>query len=598
MTEQTSPTPEADSIPDPAEEQEVKIEGPTDDPQSKSLFSIFLTPLVGLVVILAGYFGMLFFWRESLYGPAIPNLVRVSSLGLIPLLFTIWLLIFAELSRKAVIGIFVGMLVLIGGFICTLRSVEFDGDMLMTLHYRWEPVHDDVLAAHREKVASENVSDESTPALFPVVQPTDAPAYRGADRLGIVTGPPISTDWNANPPKELWRAPIGGGYSAFAVVGNYAFTLEQRGENEVVSCYDTTTGHEIWIYEYPARFYEAMGGLGPRATPTIDENRVYTVGAVGDVNCLDAVSGELIWKKNPLEHYNIPNVTWGISSSPLIVEDTVVINPGGPKGNGLIAYNKLTGEEVWKCEGLTSFTKEEGFDKNLCGYSSPTLIELHGVRQILNFDGFGLAGHNPETGKQLWSFQHENNAGVNVAQPILLDENQFFISSSYGNGSALVKVNYDGKAWSTEKVWQNSISMRCKFTSPVLHNGYVYGLDEGILMCLDPINDKKMWKRGRYGHGQVLLVDGNLLIISEKGDLVLVEANPEKFNEIASIPVLKKSAKVWNPHTLVNGIVYVRDHVEMAAYDLRKNTQQNTSSTAESQPSGTAEISETESSRD
>lgn len=517
---------------------------------------------VVLMISLAGSFYWVRYVYETIAGQNWVNLLTVIIVGSQLILLLLWFCFLSYFKRKTVWTTVLVLLLCGTGWASSIRDFNFDGDMNLYVSYYWDP-----LPQTPQKTAA--ASQDTETAEFAILS-TDMPAYRGIRRDGIVEGPVLRTDWKQNPLIELWRTPVGAGYASMAVVGNSLVTIEQRDQNEAISCYDTRSGKLRWLYEYPARFFEAMGGLGPRTTPTISQGLVVSMGAMGDVTCLDFRSGKLIWARNILADLKIPNVVWGMSSSPLIYGETVCINPGGPQGNGLVGLSLKDGSTLWKCAGVDQFD-EAANNQNLCGYSSPMLREIDGFRQIVIFDGHGLSGHDMTNGKQLWHHKYVNGAKVNCAQPIVLENQQdVFISSSYSMGSALLHIEQveQGK-WTVKEIWHDVRIMRTKFTSPVYYQGYVYGLDEGILMCIDPKTGKKQWKRGRYGHGQVLLTHDQLLIIAEDGDLAIVKADPDKFQELARQKVLPRTSRVWNPHALVDGIVYVRDHLEMAAFDLR-----------------------------
>jgi outer membrane protein assembly factor BamB len=500
------------------------------------------------------------FWNPTM-GAGMTNMVGYSIILLAIILTVAWLVLFSPFRWKSVLAALALLGVMVGGAFASVREIEFNGDMGLVVHYRWQPTAQERLAAHR---ARQNVGGSLDSVEIPAVTPEDMPAYRGTNRDGLVTGPQLSQDWHTSPPTQLWQQPCGGGYSGISVLGNFAVTLEQRGENEAIVCYSAATGDERWVHEYPARFYEPMGGLGPRATPTIFEDAVYSYGAEGDLFCLDLATGEVRWSIDTLVD-GAKNVMWALSSSPLVVENMVIVEVGGPDGDGLAAFDRSTGEVIWERPGVARLS--EANVENRAGYSSPVLVELHGIRQILIFDGEGLRAHVPETGEQLWFHEFNNGAGVNVAQPILFEDGRIFLSQSYGVGCRMISVTHDAGEWQTETLWDN-LNMKCKFTSPVLLEGYLYGLDEGILVCLDPETGERQWKKGRYGHGQVLLTHGQLVVMSERGDLVLVNANPDTFEEVTSFKAIN-SPKVWNPHALAGGIAWVRNHETMAAYDLR-----------------------------
>ena len=542
--------------------QESASHSPADRADSRKTARQIFTLLYAVAMVLAAA-GLAFVWLmwDPTWGPAVQNLATYLIVIASAVMTAGWLLIFSPFRWRTVFAMFGVSALLVTGAIASVRTFEFDGDMGFVLHYRWEPTAEERLTAHRNTASKAVLSADSL--LVPVMTPEDSPGYRGVDRSGLMTGPALSQDWESSPPRQLWLQPCGGGYSSFTVVGDFVVTLEQRGENETVICYDGQTGAERWIHEYPASFYETVGGPGPRATPTVIDGEVYSFGAEGDLVCLSLADGDLRWHVDALPE-SANNVTWGLSSSPLIVDNLVIVEAGGPQGDGLIAYDRTTGDVVWQRPGVDALLTS--VEENRAGYSSPVLATLHGVRQVVIFDGEGARGHVPETGEQLWFHEFKNDPGVNVAQPMFLDGGRIFLAQSYGVGCCMIEVAHGSGKWTTNKLWKN-INMKCKFTSPVLHDGYLYGLDEGILVCLDPETGKRKWKKGRYGNGQILLINGQILVISERGDVVLVEAAPEKFKEVTRFSALDQP-KVWNPHALANGIVYVRNHEEMAAYDL------------------------------
>jgi len=554
------PTPEATSV-DPAVSDSPDVES-SSAPKKRHWLRAW-----GVPAITIGVYGVaIVLVRALANAPAIDmavlNLITFSLAGAMVITLVGWFTFASYYSRRTVLVALAILLVASVSWAGSIKMVRFDGNMVPTFTYRWEQ------PPELQNAAGGQAGD---PDSFEV-RPEDSPAFRGVNRDGIVQGPALKQDWQADRPQELWRTPVGEGYSSMAVVGDSLITMEQRGENEAVTCYDKTNGELQWIHSYPGRFYEAMGGLGPRATPTIHDGFVYTMGANGDVCCLNFFDGEVVWQRNVLKDLGIPNVTWAMSSSPLIVGEMVIVNPGAPTGNGLMALNRTTGETIWQSAGLTDY-QEADSSTNYAGYSSPMRMTLGDVEQLVIFDGHGLSGHNLTTGELLWHFEHHNGPGVNVAQPILLENgHQILISASYGMGSVLVDVQAptDDSGWKAEKVWHEAGLLRSKFSNPVYHAGTVYGLDDGILMAIEPETGKKLWKKGRFGHGQVLLVNGQLLIMAENGDLVLGEISPQTFQEVTRMTVLP-DARVWNPQTLVDGIVYVRDDKEMAAFDLRAN---------------------------
>jgi outer membrane protein assembly factor BamB len=388
---------------------------------------------------------------------------------------------------------------------------------------------------------------------------TAAPPYwtdfRGPNRDGHYRERPILTTWPANGLKPVWKQPVGGGYASFVAARGRAFTIEQRGAEETVTAYDVATGRELWKNAWSASFRETMGGDGPRATPTWHDGRLYALGAAGELRCLDDATGKTIWRTNILTDAGASNLQWGMSASPLIVDDTVVVLPGGSPGRSVVAYNRATGARAWSALD----------DRQ--AYSSPMLVTLSGVRQILVFSGSRVVGLTPDSGDVLWQHPWTTSFEINVSQPLLLGDSRVFLSTGYGTGAAVIEVTTSGSRWAVREVWRN-IRMKNQFSSSVLLDGFVYGLDESILACVDAATGDLKWKGGRYGYGQLVLASGHLIVLTEDGDLALVRATPDRHDEIVRFPVL--DGKTWNHPALTGGYLLVRNLQEMAAFDLRR----------------------------
>ncbi len=399
-------------------------------------------------------------------------------------------------------------------------------------------------------------SRAATPVPTPVVEvaaEVKAPYwtdFRGPLRDGIYSQTKILTAWPGGKLKKLWRQPIGGGWASFVIAHGLAYTIEQRKAQEVVAAYDVTTGREIWTHRYEADFQESLGGPGPRATPTWHDGKVYSLGAEGHLFVLDAKSGKVIWTKNILTDNNAENLPWAMSASPLIVDDLVIVQPGGPQGKSIVAYNKLTGAKVW------------GALNEKAGYASPILATLNGERQVMTSTGTRVVGLNPADGKLLWEYEWKTQYDVNSSSPVVTGPNQFMIASGYDHGTALVEVAADGL---TKTIWQNK-KLKTKFSTAVLHEGYLYGLDEAILACVDAKTGEQKWKGGRYGYGQLLLADGHLIVTTEQGDIALVKATPTAHEELARFTAL--DGKTWNVPAIADGRLFVRNTREMAAFQL------------------------------
>jgi outer membrane protein assembly factor BamB len=376
--------------------------------------------------------------------------------------------------------------------------------------------------------------------------------FRGPKRDARYEEATISTNWPANGLPVLWKQPVGVGYASFVIADGKAYTIEQRRSQEVVAAYDMNNGRELWTQKWNAEYTDSTGD-GPRATPTWDAGRLYALGATGEMRCLDANSGSVIWGKNILTDNQAKNLPWAMAASPLIVDDKVIVLPGGTSGKSVVAYNKNNGAPVWRVLNDTQ------------AYVSPMLVELAGRRQIVVVSASRVVGLAPENGALLWEYPWDTDNGINVSQPIMVDRNRFFISSGYGKGAALVEVKGSGNSFTASTVWENT-NMKNKFNSSVLYNGYIYGLDEGILVCLDVNTGERKWKDGRYGYGQIILAGNHLIVTSDKGDVALVKATPSAYTEVARFTAVQ--GQTWNYPAIDNGRLLVRNSNEMAAYDI------------------------------
>jgi outer membrane protein assembly factor BamB len=381
--------------------------------------------------------------------------------------------------------------------------------------------------------------------------------FRGPARDGAYRERPIVTSWPAAGLTPIWKQPAGGGYASFVVAGGRAFTIEQRGRDEVVAAYDVATGRELWTNTWPAEFRESMGGDGPRATPTWSGGVVYALGATGELRALDDAAGRVRWRTNILEDSGVSNLQWGMAAAPLVVDDALIVLPGGPNDQSVAAYDRRTGVRLWSALGDAQ------------AYASPMLVTLDGVRQLLVFSAARLMGLAVDGGALLWEYPWPGPNGINAAQPLMLGGNRIFLSSGYGMGAAVVEVTAGPDRFAVREVWRNN-RMKNRFASSVLHEGVIYGLDESILAAIDAATGELKWKGGRYGYGQLLLAGGHLIVLTEDGDLALVRARPDRHEELGRFPVL--SGKTWNPPAMAGGYLLVRNLAEMAAFDLRPAT--------------------------
>ncbi len=377
--------------------------------------------------------------------------------------------------------------------------------------------------------------------------------FRGPRRDGRYTQTPLLTSWPAAGLEPLWSQPIGGGYASFVVAQGRAFTIEQRRQQEVVAAYDAATGRELWTHGWDAHFTEAMGGPGPRATPAWHAGRVYALGATGRLWALDAATGDVLWQRDILRDAGADNLTWAMSASPLVVDDLVVVQPGGAGGWSVAAYDRATGDIVWHALDDAQ------------AYTSPMTVTLAGVRQILTVTAERAVGLRVDDGTLLWDYAWVTPTVPNMSQPIVIGGNRVFLSAGYGHGAAVIEVARAGGLLAAHEIWRNQ-RMKNRFSSAVLHEGYIYGFDESILACVDASTGELQWKGGRYGYGQLLLADGYLVVLTERGDLVLVRATPTGHEEVGRSAAI--TGKTWNVPALAEGRLLVRNARQMAAFDV------------------------------
>lgn len=406
-------------------------------------------------------------------------------------------------------------------------------------------------AARESPVAAETPQPKEQPAAVatPAVSSywTD---FRGPLRDGVYRQSEILTAWPAKGLPQVWKQPIGGGYASFVTGNGRAYTIEQRRDKEAVVAYDIATGRELWAHSYAAFFEESLGGPGPRATPTFHNGVIYSQGATGELRVLDAKTGALRWGKNILTDNQAQNIQWGMATSPLVVDGKVIAQPGGTDAS-VVAYAADSGKVVWKALS------------DQASYTSAMVLTVAGQRQIVTITAKRMVGLDPENGKLLWEYPWETQYDVNGSQPILIAGNRLLISSGYGHGSALVEIN--GSAVKT--IWQ-STRLKTRFSSAVLHEGYIYGLDENILTCLRVTDGNQMWKGGRYGYGQIMLAGGHIIVLAESGELALVKATPEQHTELAKFQAIE--GKTWNHPAIENGLLLVRNAAEMACFRIGK----------------------------
>ena len=497
-----------------------------------------------------------------------PLVILAASLLLPPAgLILLWLRRGTSVFRKSLASLGIVIAGVAHLFLFYGLHVEFSGGIRPMFTFQGGERHYRQLETHRAALQSPAPATwEAPPAataapLKAASVPVPAPAYGstywadflGPGRLGHYDQRPILTEWPAGGLTPVWKQPVGGGYASFTAANGVAFTIEQRRGNEVVAAYDLRTGRERWTHSWKARFEETLGGPGPRATPVWDDGRVYALGAEGELRCLESATGKLIWNKNILADNGADNLRWGMSASPLVVDGKVIVTPGGRHGNSVVAYDKLTGRRVW------------GSLDDKAAYASPTVATVGGRRQLLVITAKRAVGLTVDDGRLLWEYPWVTEQDINAAQPMAVAANRVYLSSGYGHGATVLELTVQGDGFETRVVWANT-RMKNKFNSAVLHEGYIYGLDEGILACVNVESGELKWKGGRYGYGQLLLSSGHLVVLTEEGDVVLVRAAPEKLQEVARFSAIQ--GKTWNIPAISDGLLLVRNEVEMAAFRI------------------------------
>lgn len=504
--------------------------------------------VLGVAAMLVAMIATRFVLHPSMATAGMNVLYFVYVTPPLTLAFLLWAVVFysrpkrvrlATLAAAVVLPCLVWTLVRTGG-------VSMAGDTHFA--WRWSETPEDRLLV--EAADEPLVADVDATALgIGEDTPPEWPGFRGAGRDGRVPGVRIATDLVASPPVELWRRAIGPGWSSFAIHGKVFYTQEQRGEEELVSCYLVETGEPVWRHAEATRFWEANGGAGPRATPTLEGGRVYALGANGTLCVLEAADGSLVWRRDVVADSGVPVPIWGYSGSPVVVDDIVVVAAVGT----LVAYDRASGESRW--------TGPEGG----MGYSSPHFATLDGIDQILLASKTGLVSVAPSDGATLWTYDWPGRS--RIVQPTVLPSGDVLLSRGETTGLRRLSVARANGAWTIEEIWTTK-RLKPYYSDLVIHEGHAYGIDGSILSAIDLETGERAWKGGRYGAGQILLLEDQSLIlgVGEKGDLFLVEAMPEEHRELALLRVL--DGKTWNHPVLVDDVLLVRNAEEMAAFRL------------------------------
>ena len=390
---------------------------------------------------------------------------------------------------------------------------------------------------------------------------SDWPQWRGPDRNGISRETGILKQWSDGGPRVLWRVPLGEGFSGISVAQGRVYTMFSEEDDEFVICLDASNGEEIWRFRSDSTYYESEGGNGPRATPTVDREFLFTVSAQGKFYALNSMNGEQIWSYDLIRDFNSYMPRWGFSSSSLVEGNMLLVEVGGNNGKFIVAFDKTNGEVLW-----SSHT-----DK--LGYASPIAVTIDGVRQLIVFAGLRLLAVSTDSGELLWSYPWRTGRfDVHTATPIFIPPDKIFISSAYGKGAAVIQVKVmdspesdDRIKMEVKEVWMHE-RMQNRLATSILHGNHLYGFHKTILKCIDANTGAEKWKARGFGEGTLMFADGHLIILGDRGKLGLVEATPAAFNEVASAEVL--SGLCWTVPTLANGRLYARNEKEMVCLDM------------------------------
>jgi len=484
--------------------------------------------------------------HQSLANGMVGMLLPIYAIPALSLALVAWAVASRRLSSGPRRASMVAAIALACGAFTLLRTGGITGGADSDFAWRWTQTPEERLMAQAgDKPAA-------LPAPAAAAETGAAwPGFRGPERDGIIRGVRIETNWSASPPVELWRRPIGPGWSSFAVRGDLLYTQEQRGDDEVVACYKVTTGRPVWKHRDAARFWESNAGAGPRGTPTLSNGRVYTFGATGILNALDARDGAVVWSRNVASDTGTKVPGWGFASSPLVVDDVVIVAAAGQ----LVACDLATGDRRWIGPARGE------------SYSSPHLLIIDGVAQILLMSGAGATSVAPADGTLLWEHPWP---GASIVQPAQVADGDILISTasaSGGIGTRRIAVAHGPNGWAIEERWTSN-GLKPYFNDFVVHDGHAFGFDGSILACIDLKDGQRKWKGGRYGNGQLVLLPDQdlLLVLSEEGELALVGATPNQFTELARFPGVQ--GKTWNHPVLVGDVLLVRNAEEMAAFRL------------------------------
>ncbi|TWT34469.1 outer membrane protein assembly factor BamB family protein [Blastopirellula retiformator] len=564
MTEPVEPSPNEDAV--TTQESSPRIVPPA-----------YVWIFSGLFLLLAIYGqwapelgdGALASWHDSapmLFDGAVGNVLTLIGAFFMLALPIAWFAIFSRFDIYVRLMPIVVCLSAVGVFFIFFKIVHNDGEMKPKFAYRFGLRPDQRLGELEGDGAGESVSLQTTEHDFP--------QFLGPNRNLVVAGPQLAGDWNAKAPQEVWRRPIGAGWSGFVVVGDLTYTMEQRGESEYVACYRVADGEPIWTFKHEARHETGLGYVGPRSTPLIHNGKVYAVGATAQFFCLDAATGDVLWRHDLLAEFGETLdqanqlTAWGRASSPLLYRaqdrELIILPAGGPDhdhSTSLVAYDADSGEQVWT-----------GGEQPI-SYASANLFQLGEETEVIIVNESTVAGHNPETGEQLWITDWPGNSSgdASCSQAVDIGDSQILVSKGYGVGARVfaIEKSADGK-YNVNDIWEDTRLLKTKFTNVALKDGYIYGLNDGLLECVEASEGDRQWRQRGFGHGQLLLVGDKLLVMTEDGELVMVDATPDEYREEGRFQALESEISPnWNNLCITGDLMLVRNAEQAACYRLK-----------------------------
>jgi len=440
------------------------------------------------------------------------------------------------------------------GFSTLLKSDGMWGNFAVDLQWRWMQSREDQILTNRSQQPSVQLSAFDASEIEKWLANPEWPGFRGMDRTSRQHGPVISSEWSANPPEQIWKVGVGPGWSSFAVAGKLLFTQEQRGSMETVVCYSADSGQEIWKQQIESRFEDSLGGPGPRATPTLAENGLFALGASGDLMRLDPKTGDVVWQADLKKLAERKPPTWGFCSSPLVTNSTVIVHAGGSGDKGTLAFDANNGELKWSAPSGDH------------SYSSPQLSAVNGESLVLMLTNRGIELLDPQTGNVRLNYEWKHD-GYRDLQPQVVNGDCILLPTGMGSGTRCIRISRSGERHSAEEVW-TSRDLKPDFNDFVVFEDHAYGFDNSIFTCIDLKTGKRTWKGGRYGKGQVLLLEDSklLLVAGEYGDVVLLRATPAAHRELASFRAI--DGKTWNHPVVIGDRLYIRNAEEAACYRL------------------------------